>query len=486
MIRAGAALAVGAAASAVSPASAAPAARTSRATSDPERLTALTGITVIDARGSNPSETVLVRGDRILARGRRIPVPANAEVIDLAGRFLLPGFVDAHVHSIVDERISPLLHVASGVLTVREMSGSPTLRDWRGRIERGDLLGPRSVVGSAVVDGVPSIGSPPSFHLVADAEQARAAVRQAQVDGADFVKVYSRLSPELYRAIVDEARRVGIEFAGHCPDEVPFEDAARSGQSSIEHLYSAWYSVSAREAELREQLADLTFAPGDYLTWAREIHRLEWAAIDSRDPAKEAALLADLAETGVHVVPTLGTYEVLDRPEEVDRVDARLRYVPQPLADGWRWGLENLLIGSRTPEEAAQRRLLLEERRAFVEALARAGVPVIAGTDGGDVPFVVPGFGLHDELAALVRAGLTPQQAIEAATATPARMLGLDHEIGTVAPGKVADLVVLDADPLADIANTTRIVSVVHRGRVIDSAERVRILEQVAAAAATG
>ncbi|MEV6908455.1 amidohydrolase family protein [Amycolatopsis sp. NPDC051071] len=451
-----------------------------------DRVRALTGVTVIDTAGTPARRdvTVLIRGERIIALGSRGDIPDGAEIVELPGKFVIPGLCDAHVHSIPSERISPPLYLANGVTMVREMSGSPLLHHWRDRISRGELLGPRSVIASRIIDGAPTVGDPATFVEVATETQARDAVRQAKQDGADFVKVYSRLPGDLHRVIADEARRQRIPFAGHCPDAVPLSAASKSGQYSIEHLHSTWFDTSTREHELRARIAALKIGQGDYVTWMRELHRLEWDAANSYSARKAATVFATLARHQTRVVPTLSVYRVLDRPDEVDLADERLRYVPVAMVDGWRWALENIIKAGWTPEEVAQRRALLDRRLAFVRELTRAGVPVVAGTDGGDVPFVIPGFSLHDELATLVRAGLSPLRALRAATLEPARMLGLDDVLGTVTPGKFADLVVLDADPLADIRNTSRIHAVLTRGRLITAEQRVRMLDGIAAAAA--
>ncbi|WP_180903132.1 amidohydrolase family protein [Nonomuraea indica] len=449
------------------------------------RWIALTGVTVVDVTGRphRRNSTVLIRGQRIVSVGPRAELPEGTHVIDLPGKFVIPGLCDAHVHSIPAERVSPPLYLVNGVTTVREMSGSPLLHRWRERIDRGELLGPRSVIAGRIIDGAPTIGDPSVFAEVATEAQAREAVRQAKRDGADFVKVYSRLSPELYRVVTDEARRHRMPVAGHCPDGVALTTVSALGQCSVEHLYSTWYDTSTRERELRARIADLRFARSDYVSWLQEIHRLEWDAVAGYSARKAAAVFATLVRNRTRVVPTLTVYQVLDRPDEV-RDDGRLTYVPAAVAEGWRWALANIIEAGRTPEVAAQRHALFERRKAFVKELAEAGVPVVAGTDGGDVPFVVPGFSLHDELANLVRSGLSPLGALRAATLEPARLLGLDDSIGAVAPGKAADLVILDADPLIDIRNTTRIHAVVTRGRVISTEQRARMLAEIASAAA--
>jgi hypothetical protein len=227
----------------------------------------------------------------------------------------------------------------------------------------------------------------------------------------------------------------------------------------------------------------LTFAQGDYLAWMREIYRLEWDAVHSYSRRKAAKVFNTLARNRTRVVPTLTVYQVLDRPDEIALTDERLAYVPSSTVESWRWALENLIKAGHTPEETAQRHELLDRRLAFVGAMAGAGVPVVAGTDGGDLPFVIPGFGLHDELGLLVRAGLTPLDAVRAATVESAALLGLDRLLGTVEVGKLADLVVLDADPLTDIRSTTCIHAVLSRGRVINADQRTRMLADIAATA---
>ncbi|NKE58822.1 amidohydrolase family protein [Lentzea sp. PSKA42] len=481
VLRAGAAMVAAGTAAAVVPAGRAAAA-------SGQRVLALTGVTVVDATGRPPGRdmTVLVREEHIVAVGRRgaVQVPAGAKTLDLPGKFVIPGLWDAHVHSIPSERISLPLYLVNGITSVREMSGSALLHEWRDRVGRGELLGPRSVIAGRIVDGAPTIGDPAAFVEVATEAQAREAVRQAKRDGADFVKVYSRLSADLHRAIAEEACRQRIPFAGHCPDAVPLGTASAAGQYSIEHLYSTWYDTSAQEEELRARIAGLTIGRSDYVAWMHETHRLEWDAARSYSPRKAAAVFATLARNRTRIVPTLVVYRVLDRPDEVALDDERLKYVPVAVVEGWRWALENIVKAGWTPEETAQRHALLDQRLAFVGELARAGVPVVAGTDAGDMPFVIPGFSLHDELASLVRAGLSPLRALQAATIEPARMLGLDDRLGTVSPGKLADLVVLDADPLADIHNTTRVHTVLTRGRVISPEQRTHMLADIAAAAA--
>lgn len=455
---------------------------------------ALTHVTVIDATGAppRPDVTVIVRGERIVALGRSadLPVPAGATVLDLSGKFLIPGLADMHIHTLdpAGERIYPPLYVVNGVTSVREMSGEAFHHDWRGRIEQGSLLGPRMVIASPILDGSPSpFGSPgePTDFEVTDEAEARRAVRRVKQEGADVVKIYNRVPREAYFAIADESRRRRIPFAGHCPDAVPITEASDAGQASFEHLHWTWFSTSSREAEIRRALAEITIEPGDYNGWFHQIHPLEWTAAHSYDPAKAAAVFSRFGGNRSWQVPTLAMHRTLDRPGDVPPTDERVKYLPAADVQFWQVVLRDFYAAGRSPEAVAQWRELFDHRLRLVGAMRRAGVKVLAGTDTGvATPYSFPGFGLHDELALLVEAGLSPMQALQAATRDPAEYLGLRDSLGTIEEGKVADLVVLDADPLADIRNTTKLHAVLVRGRLLSPEDRTRILTEVEAAAA--
>lgn len=452
---------------------------------------ALVGVTVIDATGRAPqaSMTVVVEGERIVALGpqAQVALADGVRVIDAAGRYVIPGLIDMHVHHQPMETVFPPLYVANGVTTVREMSGAPFLLDWRQRIRERTLLGPRLIVSSPIVDGSPSLwqNSPISHLVVTSADEGREAVRQSQGAGYDFLKVYSRLSPGVFGAISDEARQRGFAFAGHCPDEVPLADAIEAGQASFEHLYGLLWATSASEEKLHERIEGITFEPDSitgYNAWFQQTHAIEWEAARDYSQEKAAALFARMVARGAAQVPTLVLHQVLDRPMDLDPDDDRARYLPRSAFAGWQWQLGEIYLAGRSDEEAAQRQQIHARRLALVGALRAAGVTILAGTDAM-TPWSFPGFSLHDELAALVSAGLSPLESLQAATREPARFLGLS-DVGTVEVGKVADLVVLDADPLDDIRNTRRIEGVAVRGRWIASDERAALLQGIEAAAA--
>ncbi|MEE1941947.1 amidohydrolase family protein [Streptomyces sp. TRM 70361] len=468
----------------------APAAHAAAHAVRPGSTVAITGTTVIDATGARPQRnvTVLVRGERIAAVGsaRRVRVPADAEVVDGRGKFVVPGFIDSHAHGSGQEEIDPPLFLANGVTTVRDLNGQALLYDWRDRVAAGTLFGPRYLVASSIVDGNPSLlvglGSP--YIEVADGEESRAAVRRSVAEGADFIKVYARLTPDAYHAIADECRKLGVSFVGHTPDAIPLAEASAAGQRSFEHIYTSWFDTSSEEREIRRRLARIEVGGGEYNSWFRQTHPLEVLAARTFDPHRARKVFRGLAADGSHQVPTLTQHRVFDLPESVALHDDRLRYLPAATRDGWRIQLEQLYLAGRSPQDVAEHRELFAARLRWIGAAHRAGVPVLAGTDTGTA-YVYPGFSLHDELENLTEAGLSPMQALRAATSAPARFLGL-HDVGVVRRGAIADLAVLDADPLADIRNTKRVHAVVVRGALISAERRERMLGDVEAAASAG
>ncbi|WP_249999175.1 amidohydrolase family protein [Actinoplanes sp. M2I2] len=449
---------------------------------------AITGTTVIDPAGDKPLRdvTVVVRGDRIAAVGtaREVHVPADAEVVDGRGKFVIPGLTDSHVHGSGQEQIDLPLFLANGVTTVRDMNGQAFLYQWRDRIAAGTLRGPRYTVASSILDGSPALlaGAGAPYVEVANAQQARAAVRAAVAGGADFIKVYVRLSPEAYYAIADESRRLGVAFVGHTPDAIPLAEASAAGQRSFEHLFTGWFDTSSAETEIRRRLA--TIRSGDFNSYFNRTHPLEVLAARTFDPARARKVFRGLAADGSHQVPTLVQHRVFDLPESTTSDSDRLRYLPAATRTSWQDQLEQVYLAGRTAKDAAEHRELFRARLHWLGAAHRAGVPILAGTDTG-TPYIYPGFSLHDELRNLVAAGFTRMQALRAATRTPARFLGL-RDAGTVRRNAIADLVVLDADPLADIRNTQRVHAVVVRGELISAERREDMLSDVEAAAASG
>ncbi|MCC3772528.1 hypothetical protein, partial [Streptomyces sp. UNOC14_S4] len=447
--------------------SAAPARATAASSQRPGDTVALTHATVL---GAGPDHTVLIRDGRITRTGRsaEVPIPRGATTYDLTGKYIVPGgLVEAHVHNYGPEDVVPPLFPLTGVTTVREMWGGRVHHAWRDKVRAGTLLGPRWVIAGPIIDGRPSIWTDDASERpveVADVPSARRAVREAKANGADFIKVYSRLTPEAYEAIADESRRQGLRYAGHCPDTVSPARASDAGQQSIEHLHALLLATSAQEPEIRRAMTKVRIDPAvgasfeRYASWFRQVHAVEWQAVRTYDVGRTRALFDRLAANGTRVVPTLVLHHTLERTDELPPNPSEFSYLPGWMTGHWP-AIRSTLTAGRTTQDTARIHRIYEHRLRLVAELHRAGVPLLAGTDTG-TGYMVPGFSLHHELELLAEAGLPTRDVLHAATTEPARMLGL--------PADRADLLVLDADPRTDIRNTQRIDSVLVAGRYLD------------------
>ncbi|WP_157245039.1 amidohydrolase family protein [Nonomuraea typhae] len=448
---------------------------------------ALTHVTVIDATGAapKPGQTILIRDGRITAIGAGVPIPEDADVVDLTGKHVIPGLADMHVH--LEDMPGDVLklYLAAGVTTVREMAGLPFHHEWRRKIGSGLMQGPRMTIGSKIIDGSPTLWTqmPAPFWVeVADAGQARAQVRLAAKEGADFIKVYSRLSRESYFAIADEAGKAGLPYAGHIPDAVPIAEAVAAGQRSFEHVHALFAALSRNDAALLQAQADLkTEGPDHYTSWLREIYETDWLGANTVDPYKADRVFQSLIGDDAYFTPTLVVHEAVDQPAIISVRDPDLKYLPRDRPAMWEHITQTMFAGGRQAQEGAERRLLFQRRLEIVKVMDQAGVPLLAGSDTS--PLTVPGFGLHREMELMAEAGIPPMRVLQAATRNAARFLGTLGDLGTVEEGKLADLVVLDGDPLADIGNVRRVHSVVLGGRMITPDDRRRMLEEVERAA---
>ncbi|MGC2636557.1 MAG: amidohydrolase family protein [Acidobacteriaceae bacterium] len=432
-------------------------------------------VTVIDATGSPPQadSTVIVEGDRIVSirSSKHSKLPHHAVVVEGAGKFLIPGLWDMHVHGASDERApwSHLLFLANGIVGVRDMSGPPDAHAWRAAQASNPDPSPAIDLGSPIVDGPNPVW--PDSLIAADAAQGRAIVDQQQQRGADFIKVYSRLPRDAYFAIADEATKRGIPFEGHVPESVTAAEASRAGQRSIEHLTRVADACSSEAAAIDSamQPAEASFrAPGltvpEKVELGKNILRLEQRVVDTFDPATARALLALFVKNRTWQCPTLALLHAqIDDP--LPAQDQRLNYLSREVRAKRSAGFyPGVPPGPRAAIAAISRRQF-QQSLQIVGLMDRAGVPILAGTDAMN-PQCYPGFGLHDELAFLVDAGLTPLAALQAATHNAAQFMGEADHRGTIEAGKIADLVLLDANPLADIHNTRTIEAVVLNGQL--------------------
>lgn len=407
----------------------------------------------MDSERHLPDHTVLVSEGVITALGPSadVAVPAGAQVIDGRGLFLAPGLHDMHVHLWGQDDL--LLFLANGVTTVRNMWGAPFHAGLEAALAAGQGDGPRIISASPILDGVPPIwnGSTP----VPDAETARATVDEIAAAGYRALKVYNRLSPEAYHALVTAAREHGLPVWGHVPDAVGLRAALAAGQDSIEHL------TGFAEVLLPDDAPALD-AGGP---------KRRWTLISEHDPDKLAALAVEVAATDTWNCPTLVVYtrfvsaetgRALLAAPEMAFVTPSTRATWNPDTDFRSQGL--------TDEDSTALREADAARQQVVGALHDAGARLLLGTDTPN-PFVVPGYAIHDELQLLVASGLSPFEAAAAGTRDAALFLGDDDRRGTLAVGLDADLVLLASDPLAGVGAWREPRVVVSRGRALTRAE---------------
>jgi imidazolonepropionase-like amidohydrolase len=440
---------------------------------------AITHVTVINPGTSSvqANRTVIITGDHIAAvsDAAKVQPPKNARVIDATGQYLIPGLWDMHVHSAFGDwfpggrDIILPLYVANGVTGVRDMGGDvPVLFAWRKEISNGHIIGPRMIVSGPMLDGYLPDGKLrfPSSIPVTTAAQAIAAVDSLKKQGVDFIKVQSEISRDAYVAAAAEAHKQGLPIVGHVPDKVRMKEVVQAGQMSVEHLMGIFEGCSTAEDKFIQGQGNLKLL------------------LSTQDQQRCDALIKLLAQHQTWQVPTLAWQrggEFLDQP---DPKRAPLdKYVPAYWRDvTWRRFTDEMMP-DLLKDPLALRKEYFAHNLQITGAMHHAGVPFLAGTDSAPGVYIMPGFSLHDELANFVEAGFTPMESLQTATSNPARFLGMQASLGSVESGKLADLLLLTANPIDDIRNTRKISAVLARGRLLDRAALDQILRQVEVAA---
>ena len=416
-------------------------------------ITHVTVLPMVAGAEPLPDTTVVIRGQRIVAvePSSRYAVPDGARRIDGTGKWLMPALTDMHVHLENPENATSadlagvlLPYVANGVLQVMDMAAVPEALGLRKAVESGRVLGPHIAL-AAMVDGSPPIW--PIARVAATPEEGRQAVRDIKAEGFDFVKVYSKLTLETFTAIREEALAQHVKMLGHIPGRVPgaIGSYMQPGFAMVAHAEEFAYQANALSQEDIPRFAQMAKANG---TW----------------------LISTLVLNELIVEQMRDLKKVMARPQ--------IRFIYPPTVQET-WVNNNRYAASATPQRIERLSKVVDFNRKLVAAFVHAGVPVVAGTDSL-APGVIAGFSLHDELQALVQAGMSCEQALAAATRLPAEWLGVASDRGTVQAGKRADLLLLDADPLADIANTRRISAVIANGRHLPARELERMLEALA------
>jgi cytosine/adenosine deaminase-related metal-dependent hydrolase len=419
-----------------------------------------TNVTVLpmDREGALTDHAVVVADGRIVtvAPSAEIDVPADATAIDGSGKWLMPGLVDMHVHTWVESE--HVLFLANGVTTVRNMFGSPTHLTWRAEVESGERLAPTIVTAGPIVDGSPPIW--PGSTVVTTPEQAVEVVNAHVEQGYDFVKVYAVLPVEVYAALVEAAEDVGLPVDGHVPNAVGLGGVLVSGQRTLEHLigYETWLEHPESPVAGRND-------------WMSRFQA--WQHLDEE---RTPRAVVKTVEAGIWNCPTLVVMQkwLTAEQRELELEQPYMKYVSEPQIGMWKNMTANMT--DEVMRAAASGDLA---RTELVRALHSGGAPILLGTDQGN-PWVVAGFSVHQELANLVNAGLTPWEALRAGTRSPAECLEQTDEFGAVAAGLRADLVLLDADPTQDVGNAAKIAGVMVRGRWLPASDLQQRLEATA------
>jgi hypothetical protein len=429
-------------------------------------------VTIIDGTGASArgDMTLVITGNRIKRIGKEgtVAIPDGAQVIDASGKYIVPGLWDMHVHKVDDAGLVAPLFVANGITSVRDMHGNLGLiQRYRKQILEGKLTGPRIFAAGPVVDG-PKPTWPNSIP-VANAADGRQAVGTLKARGADFIKVYDLIPRDGYLALAAEAKLQGVTFAGHVPVSVSAAEASDAGQRSIEHLLGVPEACSSREEGLRKELAQILAGPQPRAALSEWFLKRVKDLVIYYDEAKARALYARFVRNGTVQVPTLVALRALAYAGERRPSDsAYLKYL-RPFE---RLVAKNPKLDFRlkglTAQDVANLKEYYYKQIEMVRDMHRAGVEVLAGSDSSALFNIYPGFSLHEELSLLVEAGLTPMEALQSATRNPARFFGLLDTVGTIEEGKIADLLMLNADPLKDITNTSKIDSLVLNGRLLD------------------
>jgi imidazolonepropionase-like amidohydrolase len=441
----------------------------------PANTTAFVGVNVIpmDRERVLTDQTVIVRDGVIAEIGdaKKVRVPGGAQRIDGRGKFLIPGLTDMHVHLFTDDEFPDALAedefkimLAQGVTTIRLMTGTPEQLVLRAKSAKGEIVAPTIYAASPQFTGRKSNNA----YVVTNELEAREAVRQAKADGYDYLKMTTFLKPEVYEAIIDEAARQNIRVVGHADSRSVGLARALKARQQIEHLDSYLEALLPENSPVKGSVSDL------YIYQPKN-----WESLDVLDENKIPEIARATVRANPYAVPTLHLFKStfgMGRTEESIKSQPDLRFYPQKTVDLWVGYNKRYQSQWASPERRAK---YVQIRNKIVKAIHDAGGKILAGSDTPEW-LLLYGYTLHRELRALNEAGLSTYATLAAATRNPAEFFGTLDKTGTIERGKRADLVLLEADPLANIANTERRAGVMLKGRWFTQAELDKTLDEIA------
>jgi len=409
----------------------------------------------MDREEAVAGQSVVVKGGKIIWIGPIGEVGAHREAvqIDGEGRYLMPGLVDMHVH--VEDGYQMPLWLANGVTTIRNMWGTPEILEMRQRINSGELLGPTVFTSGPILNR-----TGPRCTAVETPSRAREVVAEINRDGYDFVKVYDGISREVYDALIKAAREHNIPVIGHVPLDVGIKHALASRHHCVEHLTGYDLFFEGDESPLKGNAGN----PARFQSWRYA------------DASKMPRIAEATREAGTWNAVSLTVFENKITREAMERELERpcMKYVPSRVKNAW--FTKHGWVSRMSESVASDVEAGDINRSKLIRSLKDAGAGIVLGTDDPD-PLLVSGFCVHQELRNLVDAGLTPYEAIKAGTCDAADCLGAADEFGTLTPGRRADLVMLEQNPLIDVANAAKIAGVMVRGRWLPQAELQAMLD---------
>lgn len=442
-----------------------------------ENAVCITNVNTIDAKdGLSENMTVVIKGNKIVkvAPSNSISLADKNEIIDGTGKYMIPGLWDAHVHFAYIEDLAPSmfhLFLAYGITSVRDTGGKiDFVKEWKDKAEANPTGAPRVKIAGPLIDGMPNVydgsspGRPPLSVGAGSVDEAIRIVNYLDSMGVDLIKAYEMLTPEQFAAVTKRAKELGLRVTGHIPLSMDAITAS-AGMNSMEHLRNIEMSCAEDWQGLQAQRLELLSAgksdQGGVLR--SRIHTAQRTrAFETQDEANTEKVLDALLKNESWQVPTLAlSTGASERPYLRPEWQASFKYLPKDLEDKWKESIANFT--ANPPTEAQKGYTQWAEN--MVRKMNDKGITFMAGTDC-PIFFLPPGRSLHEELAKLVEFGLSPLQAIETATANPAEFFDMQDELGFISEGMIADLLLLDANPLDDISHTLKLNTMIKDGKI--------------------
>jgi len=454
-----------------------------------EEVIVFQNVNAIDAvEGFRNGVTVVVRGNRITSIGTASSGQAagNATTIDGTGKYLIPGLWDAHIHLSFERDITPAMFrllLANGITSIRDTGGLlEVVLPLREEAQKDTKNTPRVLVAGPLLDGEPVVydgsrpGRPKLGFGASSVAEAEALVDTFSAAGVDLIKAYEMLSPAAFKAVIRRSNRKGLQVTGHVPLSMDVISASNAGLRSMEHLRNLEMSCSVHAEQLLQERRRMLDQGADKLggVLRSQIHRAQRSrAVKSQDSGKRDAVLKVLSANATWQIPTL-TIVSGDRFYAKPEWRETFKYLPESAHRRWE---QNALRRPGAPH-GSTRSAYAEWAFDMVGRMSEAGIGIMAGTDS-PIIYLTPGFSLHEELKLMAECGLTPMQILEAATLRPAQYFNLETEIGAIRENMLADLVLLDANPLVDIGNTSKINAVVRDGKLHDRRALDQMLKEL-------